>query len=610
MIRSAVLAFGLGLLLAVLRPSAPSQAADDPLVGFWRYHVTYGHALEGSLTIQRDGKGWVARIKGAEARTEGPASALVFHFPAQQGEFRGALSGDRRRIRGFWLQPSGATAERPHPAPAGQPFASPLTLTATGKDAWRGTVRPLLDEFTLWLRISRRDDGVLVAAFRNPQYNTRGGAGQFRVGQDGDKVVFSAGDPVRPNPVLTASLLAAPDRLRIRWRELERDIDLERIPANETDGYFPRPPGAPPYVYARPPRLNDGWPTARARDVGLDEAGLQGLVRRIAASDPGAPRPTLIQSVLVARKGRLVLEEYFFGQTRETAHDIRSAGKTFSSILLGALMHDGADIGPETRLYGLLGGDHANPDPRKAWITLGEAMSHTTGLACDDNDDASPGGEEALQTQTAQPDWWRATLDLPMAHDPGTRYAYCSMGMNLMGAALTKASGEWLPALFDREIARPLRFGPYWWNLMPTGEGYLGGGAFMRPRDLLKVGQLYADGGVWQGRRIVDAAWIERSTAAQIDVTPATTGLSDDDFHNVYIGGADGFAWHLSTLTVKGRAYREYAATGNGGQLLIVVPELDLVVVFTAANYGQGGIWGHYRDQIVPNDIIAGIRGA
>ena len=79
-------------------------------------------------------------------------------------------------------------------------------------------------------------------------------------------------------------------------------------------------------------------------------------------------------------------------------------------------------------------------------------MTHTSGLACDDNDDASPGNEVTMGTQRDQPDWWKYTLDLPVAYDPGTHYAYCSGGMSLVGGALTAATGLWLPALFDRTV--------------------------------------------------------------------------------------------------------------------------------------------------------------
>src|SRR5512140_3329643 len=106
------------------------------------------------------------------------------------------------------------------------------------------------------------------------------------------------------------------------------------------------------------------------------------------------------------------------------------------------------------------------------------------GLACDDNDDASPGNEGAMQSQSAQPDWYRYTLDLPLANAPGEHYAYCSAGTNLAGGVLAQVSGAWLPALFDTLVAQPLKLGRYYVNLMPTGQAYSGGGMHLRPRDL------------------------------------------------------------------------------------------------------------------------------
>jgi CubicO group peptidase (beta-lactamase class C family) len=243
-------------------------------------------------------------------------------------------------------------------------------------------------------------------------------------------------------------------------------------------------------------------------------------------------------------------------------------------------------------------GPFANPDPRKSQITLGQLMTHTSGLACDDNDDSSPGNEDAMQTQRAQPDWWKYTVDLPMAHDPGTHYAYCSAGINLMGAALTVASGEWLPALFDSTIARPLQFGTYYWNLMPGGESYLGGGAFLRPRDFLKLGQTFLDGGVWNGRRVVPQSWASESVAPQAHISPATTGREGEAFRQVYWETDDGYAWHRLDVRSGEQHYLAYLANGNGGQLLLVLPQFDLVVMFTAGNYQQG-VWNRERDDIV-----------
>jgi CubicO group peptidase (beta-lactamase class C family) len=449
-----------------------------------------------------------------------------------------------------------------------------------------------------------------VAAFRNPETNSRGGASRFHVAREGDALRFSARpDTTRPEIVHTATLVA-PDRLEIFWPDVDGALELARRAPEGAQGFFPRPPGEPPYAYARPPETGDGWATAAARDVGMDEAALTRLVQGLIEADPAALRPSLIHSLLVARQGKLVLEEYFFGFDRDTPHDLRSAGKTFASVMLGAAMMQGADVAPETPAYDLLAGmgPFANPDPGKSRITLAHLMTHTSGLACDDNDDASPGNEGTMQGQDRQPDWWKYTLDLLMAHDPGSRYAYCSANMNLMGAALTSATGTWLPELFERTIARPLQFGPYHWNLMPTGEGYLGGGAYVRPRDLLKVGQAYLDGGVWQGRRIVDASWVARSTEPVVEISPATTGLDPELFPEYYLAGADGYAWHLNGVRTGDRVLRDYAATGNGGQMLIVIPELDLAVVFTGGNYMQGGIWNRWRNDIVGGGIVPSIR--
>jgi CubicO group peptidase (beta-lactamase class C family) len=273
-------------------------------------------------------------------------------------------------------------------------------------------------------------------------------------------------------------------------------------------------------------------------------------------------------------------------------------------------MMRGKSVAPETPIYELLApmGPFANPDPRKARVTVAHLLTHNSGLACDDNDEKSPGNEDTMQSQKSQPDWWKYTLDLPMAHEPGTRYAYCSANSNLVGAVLKQATGTSLPELFDQWVARPLQFERYYWNLIPTGEGYLGGGARLRSRDLLKVGQAFLDGGVWRGRRIVDSSWVTRSTKPYVKITPETTGLDKDLFGEFYGEGEDAYAWHLNQLTSGERTYREYEASGNGGQLLMVIPELELVVVFTGGNYRQGGIWGRFRDQIVPQEIIPEIR--
>ena len=574
-----------------------SALGDDSLTGIWASETTFPNGLQGQLTVTRTASEWRATLSGASVRFQSTGE-IRFAFSDGGGRFRGALANRGREIRGFWIQPPEELSN--------QPFASPLVLRRTAPNVWRGTVRPLPDRFTLYLRIFAGPGGTQLAAFRNPETNSTGGFNQYRVTVEGKSVVFLAPTGAR----LTATFRSAPDRLEMVWPDVRRTLELTRRTEQQARDFFPRPPGEPPYVYRKPADAADGWQTARAADVGMDEEMLARLVRRLIASDPADRRPILIHSLQVARHGKLVLDEYFFGFDRDRPHDIRSAGKTFASVMLGAAMMRGTKVTPETHIDSLLAGmgPFANPDPRKSQITLAHLMTHSSGL-CSDEDD-SPGSEGAMQQQRGQPNWWKYILDLPLEHDPGSRYAYCSGGMNLVGGALTVATGAWLPELFDRLVARPLHFGPYYWNLQPNDEGYLGGGAFLRPRDLLKVGQAYLNGGTWRNRRIVPSSWVARSTSPHIEISEATTGVDAKTFAENYIKSADGYAWHLFELHSGERTYREFEANGNGGQFLIVVPELDLVVVFTAGNYRQGGIWNRYRFEIVPKEIIPAIRVA
>ena len=197
----------------------------------------------------------------------------------------------------------------------------------------------------------------------------------------------------------------------------------------------------------------------------------------------------MIHSVLVAHKGRLVFEEYFHGYNRTAPHDVRSLGKVFAPVLMGALQQEGRPISAEVRpIAGILkkAGEPIG-NPRKARITLANLMTFTSGLDCDVTSD-SAGSEERMWDQQEEDDYWLFTARLRSLHEPGQRYAYCSGSINLVGASLRAAAGAHIIDTFDRLIAKPLQFGPYHWALAPNGAAYLGGGAYMRPRDILKIG--------------------------------------------------------------------------------------------------------------------------
>jgi CubicO group peptidase (beta-lactamase class C family) len=490
-------------------------------------------------------------------------------LPDSQGAFRGVMDSDGV-MAGFWIQPRGAVSR--------VAYATPATFHPVMKGArrWYGTVSPLDEHYTLYMRVTR-DSGV---TFRVPERNYLGGESYARyfIQEDGDSIRFV--DTTHTNPTFSGHKEAG--RIVLHWPGLDVPVSLRPATPAQTAAYYPRPPGSK-YTYRIPARMPDGWRIAPAKDVGIDEAALAAIVQEIGTTDPVPRTAPLIQSLLIARHGRLVLDEYFFGFDADRLHDLRSAGKTFTSVMVGA-----AHIDMNTPVYAAFG----DTRPDRSRITVGHLLSHSTGLACDDNDDDSPGNEDKMYNQTAQPDWYRFTLDLPVVHDPGTAYAYCTAGINLAAGVLRRTTGAWLPAFFQQTVAQPLGIRRWAMNLTPTGEGYGGGGLYLRPRDLLKLGQTYLDSGTWQGHRVVSAAWVRQSTARQIVTGPESW---------------DGYGWHLNILHAPGHDYQDYEATGNGGQLVIVVPDLDLAVVFTAANYNRYPIWRTFREVITAKEIIGSV---
>ena len=554
------------VLLGITAFGQSQDGKNDP-VGLWGTESRFGPLVRGELTLERTRSSWTIRVAGLEFSVPRSGDDVRATFPGGQGELRAKIEDGGQRIRGFWIQPRGNLGQ----------FASPIVLARVRDGAWRGTVTPLDDQFSLYLRITRQEDGSLRGSFLNPEVNWYGRAPWFRVTEKDERLLFT--DPSTGKTPFSQPYDRGQRRIDM---DFGAPIALTPHTPENAVGYLPRTP-AMTYVYRTPLPGHDGWRVARAGEVDVDEERLRAFVGKILSFDPALHDSPRIHSLLVARRGKLILDEYFFGFTADRPHDLRSASKTFTSVLAGIVMDRNRSLRLDT------------PIDQTRGITLAHLLTHSSGLACDDNDPASPGNEDTMQEQQEQRDWYRYFLDLPVTAKPGTKYAYCSAGINFAAGMTAKAASMELSELFDRFLARPLQMQHYHLNLMPNGEAYGAGGIYMRPRDFLKVGQAYLDGGVWNGRRIVSKSWVSQSTAHQIDVPG---------------NGSDGYGWHRHTLTAVGRTFESYEASGNGGQFLIVVPKLELVVVLTAGNYGQFPVWRTFRDELVPEYVLAACMDA
>jgi CubicO group peptidase (beta-lactamase class C family) len=333
----------------------------------------------------------------------------------------------------------------------------------------------------------------------------------------------------------------------------------------------PRPMGqdAPAdYRYHPPADLHDGVAVGSIARAELGVATANAIVRQIL---DGTYQD--VHSVLLYQDGKLVLEEYFYGYNAARTHQLRSATKSVVSTLAGIGIDQKALIGVSERVLPQMHyQSYADPDPRKAEMTLGDFLSMSSGLSCNDHSATSPGREMVIDNQ---PDWVKATLDLPMLNNPGTNAYYCSGGVAVVGRLIENTVHMPLPEFAQINLFGPLGIARanWQWNYNLTDADKEYSQIHLRPRDMLKIGILFEDDGIWHGRQIVSARWVRTSLAqhSQID--------------NVSYG----YFWWRHMFNVKtSRGSQQVvvaAAQGNGGQKIYVAPQYHLVAVFTGGGY-------------------------
>jgi CubicO group peptidase (beta-lactamase class C family) len=579
-------------LLALLSASAlaAEPAQGNPaarLQGLWGAWHRFGPQARGVLIVDGRSREWVAHIAGFDVPVRRSGASVSFALPNGLGEFRGEAVG-RDSIRGLWFQPPAVIAGSFANAVLGNSFACAVSLSSVSENVWKGPVSPLRDELTFYLMVEAATDGRVTAFIRNPETNFAA-ARRFSVDLNGRLIALtdsrSAGWNLQGTYDDAADRLTLDMPLQVKGKNTFVAFDFSRENRDEAVGFYPRRRPADEYDYRTPIRTGDGWETSSLEDEGMRTEPVTEAIRGIISGDPASAGASRIQGLLVARHGRLVVEEYFYGFDQGRLHDLRSVGNSITSTLVGIAIDHGAPFGLGSPVYSLFPEYKpvANPDPRKDRVTVRDLLTMTSGLAGNDLDPSTPGNELRMFFGDFRGgDYYKTALDLPMASDPGgTRAVKFTAGMNLAGGIVRNTTGMPLMDFFGRYFAKPLKIEKYFLNLTPPGDMYGGGGLYLLPRDALKLGEVYRAGGTWGGQRIVSREWVSLSTRRYSEYGP------DHGY---------GLAWHLFQLPAGGRTHFEFEAEGNGGQVVSVIPDLDLVVLFTTGNYDE--------DETVPERAI------
>ena len=574
------------LVAAQLAAQTKPLGGVDELEGLWKAERWFGPVARGPIVLRRTGSAYTADMVGRTLPVRVDRGELFFELPNNQGKFRGKPQNGGA-IFGFWMPPN---------SPTGMVRPSPVTLRAVRPSLWMGqVVPPEEDTFTFYILARRQPDGSMSAFLRNPQRDMGALWRVERLVREGNVVRLiakSSGQTAAEGDVAVGtyspddSVLAINFPQRGGWYEFRRDSD--------NSNFYPRGRNPAPYVYGGAPLArDDGWPTGTLDEVGIDRRAIEKVVQGIINTPMESTHNMQVDGMLIARHGKLVLEEYFHGEHRDKPHETRSASKSMTATLVGAAMYAGAPLKLSTPVYQIMNGGSfaADLDPLKRSMTLDHLLSMSSGYFCDDSNPKAPGNENGMWEQEAEPNFYQFALRLPMASRPGEKAVYCSTNPNLALGVLARATGEFPLYTFDRLVAGPLKIREYGWGTDPAGNPYGGGGAHFLPRDFMKIGQLMLNGGTWNGRRILSKEFVARASSPLFRLGPRSYGLG----------------WWASEVPYGNRTLHAFVALGNGGQNLFVFPDLDLVIAVYASNYGDRILFA-IQDDIVPKQILPAVK--
>lgn len=313
------------------------------------------------------------------------------------------------------------------------------------------------------------------------------------------------------------------------------------------------------------------WKTSTPEEQGLDSAKLaEGL---LAIREKG----TRIHSLLVIRNGRLFLDAYFYPYDGSTVHDMASVTKSVTTTLIGIAVDQGMLSLDDPMLSFFPNVTITHPDPRLEKITIRDLAMMANGLE-------STGAEQdeaTLAVMESSADWLKTAVDRPMAYKPGTKFVYDSPGMHILSGILQNKTG-----MTELEFARQYLFGPLGikdviWPADPQGYTHGFGNICLHPRDAAKIGYLWLNQGIWDGKQIVSPQWVMETFKTQMK-----TGMGDNYSYGWWTTENEGV---VETIVAHGR----------GGQYIRVVPFANVVIVVTGSNLEYDEIEPHILAAVV-----------
>lgn len=317
---------------------------------------------------------------------------------------------------------------------------------------------------------------------------------------------------------------------------------------------------------------------------GMDSAVLE----QLHAALPGSG----IHAVVTVKDGVIIDEYYAEGYDAGHVFEFYSVSKSVTSALIGIAIEEGVIGGVDDPVAAYLP-ELLEQEERKHALTLRQLLTHTSGLEWYE----WGGGYSNWAEFRSAGNWVDYILGRQLIYQPGSVFQYSTGNTHLLSAVLQSATGIAQEEYCRTRLFEPLGIGEEaHWRTDPQGIADGGNGLFMTARDAARLGQLYLDGGAWQGRQLVPAAWVEQSTTAW------NNGAGDGT-------GAYGYQWWIRPFTsgefgthatpYPAVSYEAYYAFGHAGQYILVVPKLRLVAVFASSCQSSYAPRPYFTDYIL-----------
>ena len=338
-----------------------------------------------------------------------------------------------------------------------------------------------------------------------------------------------------------------------------------------------------------------GWQATLPSDAGF----AADLERRFESARANGKLDNL-HGVVALHDGRIFFEryltgrDYFAGEARgevsfgpDTLHDMRSVTKSIVGLLYGIALADKRVPAPDQPLLAQFPEypDLAK-DPQRIRLTVANALTMTLGTEWKESGVSYADPANAEIAMNAAPDRYRFILDRPIIAPPGQVWIYSGGAAALIGKLIEKGTGQDLPDFAQSALFAPLGIEAVEWRRSGDGEANAASGLILTPRDLARIGQMILSDGKWNDRVVVPAEWLRAS------FRPAAMVFPGEDYGYLWRIGEIGMGFRNGT-----RGFRYVRAWGNGGQSLVIFPEMKLVVAITAGNYNA-------NDRQVPATLI------